>query len=372
MLKIGKKKEVSAHPPLEPKNIKQAVEPKKAAPAPSIGQRKCDHINLSLSKKAESGDTNFKDVRLVHTALPEINFDEIDTTVTFLGKKLNAPFIIEAMTGGCREAEKINRNLAKAADKLGLGFGVGSQRAMVKDPELAKTYKVRDIAPNVFLVGNLGLIQFKNGFGDKEYNDAISGLQCDALALHLNPLQELCQEGGDKNWKGCLNELTQICKGGFPIIVKETGAGMSGPVAKQIERAGAKAIDISGLGGTNFALIESYRGGVSGFEEWGIPTACSLLEVRNAVSIPVIASGGIRSGVDMAKAIALGADMCGAALPFLKVATVSDKAVEEKLNEFITQFKIAMMLTGSKNIAELKKAKYVLSGFVKEWKEQRR
>ncbi|VVB59369.1 Isopentenyl-diphosphate delta-isomerase [uncultured archaeon] len=373
---IPDQKEIPPMPvkPLKPQKPKQPIEKekKKTAPAPPIEQRKCDHIRLSLSKKVESANTDFKNVHLIHDALPELDFEEIDITTTFLGKKLNAPFIIEAMTGGCKDAEKINRNLAKAADKLGLGFGVGSQRAMVKEPELAKTYKVRDIAPNVFLIGNLGLIQFRNGFGDKEYNDAISGIQCDALALHLNPLQELCQPGGDKNWKGCLNELTQICKGGFPIIVKETGAGISAQTAKHIEKAGAKAIDISGLGGTNFALIESYREGISGFENWGIPTACSLIEVRNAVSIPIIASGGIRSGVDMAKAIALGADLCGAALPFLKAATISDKAVEEKLNEFITQLKIAMMLTGSRNIAELKKAKYVLSGFVKEWKEQRR
>ncbi len=205
----------------------------------------------------------------------------------------------------------------------------------------------------------------------KEFNQALCEIDCNALAIHLNPLQELCQPEGNKNWKGCISELAEMCKAGFPIIVKETGAGMSAETAKTIERAGAKAIDVSGYGGTNFAIIESYRNGISGFESWGIPTACSIIETRRAVKIPIVASGGIRSGVDMAKAIALGADMCGAALPFLKAAMTSDIAVEEKLREYIQQFKIAMMLTGSKNIAELKKAKYIVTGFVKEWKVQR-
>lgn len=347
------------------------VPPKKIIPPSLIEQRKCEHIRLCLSEKVEIGDAGFGNVHLLHNSLPEVNFEEIDTSVTFLGKKLNAPFAIEAMTGGCAEAEKINKNLAKAAERAGIAFGVGSERALVTEPKLAGTYFVRDVAPNIFLIGNVGLIQFMNGFGDMEYNRAISDIQCDALALHLNPLQELCQAEGNKNWKGCVKELSKICKAGFPIIVKETGAGISAETAKDIEKAGARAIDISGFGGTNFALIESYRGGAGGFENWGIPTVCSLIEVRNAVKIPVIASGGIRSGIDMAKAVALGADLCGAALPFLKPATISDKAVEEKLNEFITQFKIAMMLTGSRNIAELKKAKYVLTGFVKEWKDER-
>lgn len=338
---------------------------------PAIESRKLDHIRLCLSKNVESGSTGFEHMHFIHNSLPEMNFEDIDISVNFLGKKLDAPLIIEAMTGGCKEAEKINKNLAKAAERMNIAFGVGSQRAMVKKPELMRTYNVRDVAPNLFLIGNIGLVQFVNGFGNEEYNQIISKIKCNALAIHLNPLQELTQTEGDKNWKDCLNQLKLICKSGFPIIVKETGAGMSAETAKQIEGAGAYAIDISGLGGTNFALIESYRKGMSGFENWGIPTACSLLEVRNSVKIPIIASGGIRSGIDMAKAFALGADCCGAALPFLKAATISDKAVEEKLKELVHQLKIAMMLTRSKNISELKKAKYVLTGFVKEWKEQR-
>lgn len=336
-----------------------------------IEQRKSEHIKICLSKKVESIVAEFKNVHLVHNSIPEVNFDEIDTSAIFLGKKLNAPIIIEAMTGGCAEAEEINKNLAKAAERVGVAFGLGSQRAMIDDPKLIKTYTVKDVAPNVFLIGNLGLIQFMNGFTNKDFNRAISEVNCDALAIHLNPLQELCQPEGNKNWKGGLDELKNVCEAGFPIIVKETGAGMSAEAAKKIEKAGAKAIDISGYGGTNFALIESCRGGAGGFENWGILTPCSILEVRNAVKIPIIASGGIRSGIDMAKSIALGADMCGVALPLLKAATVSDKAVEDVLKEFIKQLKIAMMLTGSNNIAELKKAKYVLTGFVKEWKEQR-
>lgn len=351
--------------------IQAKAEVRKEALKKPIEQRKCDHITLCLSKEVESSKTGFDNIRLIHKSLPEINFNDVDISTTFLGKKLNAPIIIEAITGGCKEAEKINKNLAKAAERIGVAFGVGSERAFMSAPHLVDTYRVRDVAPNVFLIGNLGLIQFRNGFGDMEFNRAISEIDCNALAIHLNPLQELCQPEGDKNWKGCINELAEMCKAGFPIIVKETGAGISAEVAKAVERAGAKAIDVSGLGGTNFALIESYRDGVPGFENWGIPTACSIIEVRGAVKIPVIASGGIRSGIDMAKSIALGADMCGAALPFLKAAAISDIAVEEKLKEFIAQLKIAMVLTGCKNLAELKKSKYVLSGYVKEWKAQR-
>jgi isopentenyl-diphosphate Delta-isomerase len=336
-----------------------------------IEQRKLDHIRLCLSKNVESGNPGFEGVRLIHDSLPEMNFDDIDSSVKILGRKLDAPLIIEAMTGGCGEAEKINKSLAKAAEKMNVAFEVGSQRAMLKKHELARTYKVRKEAPNVFLIGNLGVVQFMNGFGNDEFNRAISEISCSALAIHLNPLQELCQPEGDRNWKDSFTQLKMICKSGFPIIAKETGAGISAETARRIEKAGADAIDISGFGGTNFALIENYRKGESGFENWGIPTVCSLLEVRSAVKIPVIASGGIRSGTDMAKAVALGADCCGAALPFLKAATISDKAVEEKIRQFIKQLKISMMLTGSKNISELKKAKYVLTGFVREWKEQR-
>lgn len=336
-----------------------------------IETRKLEHLKLCLSKKSESGSTGFEEVRLVHRSLPEVNFEEIDTSVTFLGKKLNAPLILEAMTGGCKEAEKINKNLAKAAERTGVAFGLGSERAMFDKPELSATYKVRDVAPNAMVIGNLGIIQFRNGFGDREFNRAIAEAGCNALALHLNPLQELCQEGGNRNWKGCLKELAMICKAGFPIIVKETGAGISAETAKMIERAGARAIDVSGLGGTNFALIESSRGGIKGFENWGIPTACSIIEVRRAVKIPVVASGGIRSGIDMAKAFALGADMCGAALPFLAPATTSDKAVEEKIAQFVQELKITMLLTGSRTIEDMKKAKHVLFGFTRQWKLQR-
>lgn len=336
-----------------------------------IERRKLDHIRLCLSKNVESGSAGFEHVRLIHNSLPEIDFDVVDASIIFFGKKLDAPLAIGAMTGGCKEAERINKNLAKAAERMNVAFGVGSQRAMLKKKELAKTYNVRKYAPNVFLIGNLGLAQFMNGFGNDEFNRAISEIRCNALAIHLNPLQELCQPEGDRNWKDSFTQLKMACRSGFPIIAKETGAGIGAETAKRIEKAGAGAIDISGFGGTNFALIEGMRGGVKGFEGWGIPTACSLLEVRNSVKIPLIASGGIRSGIDMAKAIALGADCCGAALPFLKAATTSDKAVEEEIARFIKQLKIAMMLTGSKNIAELKKTKYVLSGFVKEWREQR-
>jgi len=339
-----------------------------------IQSRKLDHIKICLNKDVQNGaSAGFEHVRLIHRALPEVNFENIDTSCTFLGKKLSAPILISGMTGGWPGAKLINRNLAAAAEAMGLAFGLGSQRAMVEHPELKSTYIVRDVAPSVFLIGNLGVIQFGNGWGEREVNEAAS-VGLDALAIHLNALQELVQPEGDRNWAGCLAALKRICsKSKIPIIAKETGAGISAEMAKALEAAGVAAIDVAGSGGTNFALVEAHRGSNMGkaFAEWGIPTVCSLLEVRKAVKLPLICSGGVRSGLDIAKAVALGADMAGLAKPLLKPALKSKEAVMETLKILISELKTAMALTGSKNIAELKKTQYVLTGFVYDWAEQR-
>ncbi len=339
-----------------------------------IQSRKLDHIQICLEKDVQNGNSaGFEHVRLIHKSLPEVDFNKIDTSCTLLGKEMSAPIIIAGMTGGWPGATRINRNLAGAAEKLGLAFGLGSQRAMIQHPKLKKTYSVRSIAPSILLLGNLGLIQFGGGWTEREVKKA-AGVGIDALALHLNALQELVQPEGDRNWTGCFAALKRLCsKSKLPIIAKETGAGISGETAKMLESAGVAAIDISGSGGTNFALVESHRGNQIGkvFSDWGIPTVCSLLEVHNAVSIPIICSGGVRSGLDIAKAIALGADAVGIAKPLLKPALKSQEAVEERLKLLMSELRTAMALTGSQNINELKKTKYVLTGFVHDWAEQR-
>lgn len=336
--------------------------------------RKAEHIKICLNGQVTNGiRPGFEHVVLVHQALPELNYADIDTSCTFLGKKLKAPILITGMTGGCEEAKKINKNLAQAAERCGVAFGLGSQRAMIEDPELADTYNVRDVAPNVFLVGNIGLVQFTLGYGEKQI-EAARSIGLDALALHLNPLQEMCQPEGDRQWKGCLAALKDVCRWSrIPVMVKETGAGISAETAQLAEQSGAAAIDISGCGGTNFALVEAARGGQNGeiFNEWGIPTVCSLMEVRKVVKVPVVCSGGVQSGLDVAKAIVLGANMAGLARPLLKPATESVDAVEQRLKQIMAELKAAMLLSGAKNIEEMRKVKYVLTGIAKDWADQR-
>ncbi|MEM5814328.1 MAG: type 2 isopentenyl-diphosphate Delta-isomerase [Candidatus Aenigmatarchaeota archaeon] len=337
--------------------------------------RKAEHIRICLEEQVTNGvRPGFEQVMIVHKALPELNYSEIDTSCEFLGKKLKAPILITGMTGGCEEAKKINRNLAAAAERCGVAFALGSQRAMIEEPKMADTYYVRDVAPTTLVVGNIGLIQFTLGYGEKQI-EAAQSVGLDALALHLNPLQEMCQPEGDKQWKGCLTALKEACAASkIPIMVKETGAGVSAETARLIEQAGASAIDISGCGGTNFALVEAHRaGGETGatFHDWGIPTVCSLMEVRRAVSVPLVCSGGVKTGLDVAKAIVMGADIAGVARPLLKPATESAEAVEKALNQMITELKAAMLLSGARNPEEMKRVKYVLTGMVKDWADQR-
>ncbi len=331
-------------------------------------------MQICVEGKVTNGITpGFERVMLVHHALPELNFSDIDTSIEFLGKRLAAPILITGMTGGCAEAKVVNRNLAEAAERVGVAFGVGSQRAMIEHPELADTYFVRDVAPKTLILGNIGLIQFTLGYGEKQI-EAARSIGCDALALHLNPLQELCQPEGDRQWAGCMDALKEIRKTTrMPLVVKETGTGIGAESAKLIEMAGANAIDVSGSGGTNFALVEANRGGAMGntFHDWGIPTVCSLLEVKRVVRVPLVCSGGLSNGVDVAKAIAMGATVTGIARPMLKPAMESADAVEKKLREIIGELKAAMLLCGARNITEMQKIKYVLTGFVKEWADQR-
>lgn len=341
----------------------------------STKQRKLDHIKICLEREVESRvSSGFEDVILVHRALPELNFKKIKTETNFLGKKLDYPIVIAAMTGGHEKSYEINKNLAIAAQKLRIAIGVGSQRAAIEDESLVYTYRVvREEAPDAFVIANLGIVQFCKGYGIKEAEKAIDMIEADAIALHLNALQEAVQKEGDLNFEGCLRVIERLSSEiSVPVIVKETGAGIAREEAEKIASAGASAIDVGGLGGTSFAAVESYRDGnhAKTFWDWGIPTAISVVEC-SSLSIPVIATGGLRNGVDCAKAIALGASLCGFALPLLKPATQSYREVEKKLRGIVEELKIAMFLTGSRDLEALKKADLVITGKTAEWLKQR-
>lgn len=314
----------------------------------------------------ESGNTGFDKIRLIHNALPGIDFDEISPGIKFLGKKLNFPIIIEGMTGGAEETVKINRDLAEISQEFGIGFGVGSQRMAIENDEFAGTYKVRDIAPDIFLIANLGAVQLNYGYGIEECRKAVEMIDADALALHLNPLQEVIQPEGNKNFSNLVKKINEISrKLKYPVIVKETGCGISYETAKKLA---VSAIDVSGLGGTSWGLVESYRGDektrILGrtFSNWGIPTVGSIIELSK-LEIPLIGSGGIRTGLDAAKAISIGAECVGIALPILRAwKTQKKEGVRKFLKNFIVELRIAMFLTGSKDINGLK-GKYINLGY---------
>ncbi len=326
--------------------------------AEKTSSRKLDHIRICIDRDVEFSKSNgFERHELAHNALPEARLSDMDTSTEFLGKKFRLPFIIEAMTGGSPGTESINRNLAMAAEELGIGMGLGSQRAMLEDPELAYTYDVRDVAPGIFLLGNIGAVQLSM-YSINEIRGLVRDIKADGIAVHLNAAQELSQPEGDRDWRGVLANIGKFCrKAGFPVVVKETGCGISGDVARKLEQAGASCIDIAGAGGTSWIMVESYRGSESAkaFLEWGIATAESLMQCRKAVDIPLIASGGIRTGLECAKALAMGASLAGFALPLLKPATESHQAVSRKLSGLAGELRKAMLLAGTGNIEELRK-----------------
>jgi isopentenyl-diphosphate delta-isomerase len=321
-------------------------------------KRKTDHLKICLGEKVEAGCSGLADIELKHMALPELDFDKIDTNIKFLGKKLKYPIIIEALSGGVAKAAELNKDVASVAEKFGVGFGVGSQRMAIEDGKLADTYLVRDVAPKTFLIANLGAVQLNYGYGLSECKKAIEMIDADALALHVNPLQEAIQPEGDRNFSGLIEKINSIAKKlDKPVIVKEVGSGISYETAKRLR---VSAFDVGGSGGTSWSLIEGLRGDEktkklgAAFAEWGIPTAESILEVTK-LGKPVVGSGGIRSGIDAAKAIALGADCVGVALPVLRAWGKGGRmGVESFLEEFISELKVAMFLTGSANVRELR------------------
>ena len=337
-----------------------------------ISDRKLEHLLICENYDVEfrNKTTGFEDIELIHNVLPEIDKNDIDLSTEVFGKKLDSPLFITAITGGHPKAKEVNRQLAVAAESHGIALGVGSQRAACEHPELEDTYTVvRENAPDCLLVGNIGAPQLNLA------NKAVEILDADILAIHLNPLQESIQPEGDLDARGYTDLISQITDTvDIPVLAKETGCGISAESAKTLVDAGIDFIDIEGAGGTSWAAVETYRaddrylGEI--FWDWGIPTAISTVEVTQAVNVPVISSGGIRTGLEAAKAIALGADAVGMALPFLKNCT-SKEALNTFIDRFNDSLRIAMFLVGANNIEELKQSRLVIRGKTREWLNER-
>ena len=330
-------------------------------------QRKLDHLRTCLEEDVafKTVTTGLERFRLVHQALPEISLEEVELSSQFLSRRLKAPVLISAMTGGTPSAEIVNRNLATAAQEKGIAMSVGSQRAALTNREFAATYSVRDIAPDILLFANLGAVQLNYEYGLNECKQAVDMIGADALILHLNPLQECLQFDGNTNFHGLLDKIHNVCAGlSCPVIVKEVGWGLSSQAAQMLIDAGVSALDVAGSGGTCWASVEKYRADreslrrvAENFSDWGIPTADSIQLVRDsAPHIPIIASGGIRTGIDIVKAICLGANLAGMALPFLKPATVSSEQVIDRLEEILLETRIAMFCSGAKTLKQLDKS----------------
>lgn len=330
-----------------------------------IENRKSEHLRVCIEKDVEFQQltSGLEKYRFTHCCLPELDRSDIELGTTFLGKSLKAPILISSMTGGTELAHLVNTRLATVAQRYGLAMGVGSQRIALEQPELAPTFAVRSLAPDILLLANLGAVQLNYGCGLEDCLKLVELLEADALILHLNPLQEWVQSGGDSNFKGLLAKIQQICAQlPVPVIAKEVGNGISAVMAKQLIEAGVAAIDVAGAGGTSWAKVESQRakdnrqrhlGQV--FADWGLPTAECITAIRSMNStILLIASGGLKNGLDLAKSIALGADLGGLARPFLVAAIESEAAVDELVKFLIAELEIVLFCTGNPNLSALK------------------
>jgi isopentenyl-diphosphate delta-isomerase len=326
-----------------------------------VRDRKAEHIRLALDESLQGpGPSPFDDWRFEHNALPEIDFAEIDTSVDFLGKRLGAPLLISAMTGGTELARRINENLARGAEARRVALAVGSQRKALEDRDQVASFTVRALAPSIPLLANLGAVQLNYGFGVDECRAAVEMIRADALVLHLNVLQEALQPEGQTNFARLLPAIASIVpRLTVPVVVKEVGAGLSADVARRLTGIGVHVLDTAGQGGTNWVRIEAQRSGDVPlgelFADWGIPTPDSIRAVASVPGVTVIGSGGLRSGLDVAKAIALGASLAGLAFPFLQPATESSDQVAATIDRIVRELKIAMLAVGARSIAELQR-----------------
>jgi len=345
--------------------------------------RKNEHIDIVLNEDVEFVEnmTGFECVNIIHKSLPELDMSSINIETEFMGKKISAPFIISAVTGGTERAARINIRLAETAQKLNIPICLGSQRAMIEDKNLISSYDIRDHAGDVPIIGNIGIVQLKH-YGPEQVIDAVERISADGIAVHINPEQEAIQHKGDVDFSGCLNVLEDLVKhaGKVHVMVKEVGHGIDYDTAKSLKRIGVEYLDVAGAGGTSWTKIEGIRrrlrGGheIHGFDDWGIPTVVSLLMAKKAgwgMNINgkhnhkhrLISSGGVRSGIDVSKSLLLGADYAGAALPIL----ISKDPVR-LISEWMEQFKIVMFLCGASNIDEFKSSdRYTISGWVNDW-----
>ncbi|OGD53803.1 type 2 isopentenyl-diphosphate Delta-isomerase [Candidatus Bathyarchaeota archaeon RBG_13_38_9] len=349
-----------------------------------IEKRKKDHLEISLKENVIS-DTSagFEDITLIHQTLSELDLSDIDTSLKIFERMLDAPLIIESMTGGTAKAIKVNKMLALCAEQYGLGIGVGSQRAAIENPNLKKTYRVvRDFAPNALVFANIGCPQLSKNYGVEEAKMAIEMVEADALMIHSNPLQESVQFEGEPNFNGVLLKIQEICSNlKIPIVIKETGSGISAEMASLIQKTGVKGIDVAGLGGTSWSLVEYFRAIKAGrtiqqrlgntFRNWGIPTCVSLVEATRKTNLIVISSGGLRTGLDIAKSIALGASAGGMALPILKAATQGYKFLNEMVETLIQELRLSMFLVGAKEVSMLRKVPLIIKGDTANWLNER-
>ncbi|HNV00910.1 MAG TPA: type 2 isopentenyl-diphosphate Delta-isomerase [archaeon] len=344
-----------------------------------IEKRKKEHLDLCAKKDVlfKEKTTLLEFIELNYLALPEINFNEIDLSTEFLGKNFSFPFLISAITGGAQVSKKVNIEIAAACQELEIGMGLGSMRAMLEQPSLTETYFVRDVAPDIFIAGNLGAAQLKQ-YSPKEVDAALSAIEANALAIHINAAQEAMQPEGDLDFRGVVEKITEYADTlSVPVYVKEVGHGVSYETAMLLRETKISAIDTQGAGGTSWTRVDSLRHKKSfgtEFRDIGIPTAVSIIETKNAlngVRKKIVASGGIRNGVEATKAIILGADMVGNALPILKAQTKNGaKEVINYLENFKKEMQITSFLLGCKNILELQKQEYVVLGKLKDWLKQ--
>ena len=335
-----------------------------------IEKRKDDHIQINLDYDVSSkGITSgLEKYRFEHNALPNINLEDIDTKVEFLGKSLGLPLMISSMTGGTSQGEHINRNLAIAAQHFNIALALGSGRIALKNRSTVKSFYVRKEAPDVLLFANLGAVQLNYGYTAKHCSELVELLEANGLILHLNPLQEAVQPEGNTRFEKLIDRISEVCSFlSVPVIVKEVGWGLSADVIKSLYQAGVAAVDVAGAGGTSWSEVERHRGTpeqsaiAAAFSDWGIPTSDALIQAHSCVpNIPIVASGGIRNGIDAAKCLVLGANIVGMASPFLKAAIQTSQEVERIIRVFEQQLRITMFCTGSSDVESLRKNRLIV------------